>query len=287
MNWLWWALISALFGSFALMTKKRALKHEHAIEFLTTFKLFEIITLIIFIPFMNFNISFNILITAFTIATLTTISLVFAAKSYKHLEISIASPLMDLGPAFTITIAFIFLGERLSTQQLAGVALLILGVYFLEASHHKGIIYNLKSLISQKYVKLAILALIIASFAEVGNKYIISYVDALTLLFLYYVFDFIISFTISTILYKGYKDLIHGIKNAGKIIFLDAVFSTISNITYLYAISTTMISLVLPIKRLSTLIAVIIGGKLFHEHNLTQRILACLIMLLGIILTTL
>lgn len=286
MNWLIWALISALFGSFALMTKKRALKHEHATEFLTTFKFFEIITLIFFIPFMNFNISFNLVLTIFIIATLTTISLVFAAKSYKHLEISIVAPLMDIGPAFTITIAYIFLGERLSLTQLIGVTLLILGAYSLEASHHKGILNNLKSIFSQKYVKITLLALIIAAFAEAGNKFIISYVDALTLLFLYYLFNFIISFTISTIFYKGYKDLIHGIKNAGKIIFLDAVFSTISNITYLYAISTTMISLVLPIKRISTLIAVIIGGKLFHEHNLPQRILACLIMLFGIILTT-
>lgn len=286
MNWLIWALISALFGSFALMTKKKALIHEHATEFLTTFKFFEIITLIFFIPFMNFNISFNLVLTIFIIATLTTISLVFAAKSYKHLEISIVAPLMDIGPAFTITIAYIFLGERLSLTQLIGVTLLILGAYSLEASHHKGILNNLKSIFSQKYVKITLLALIIAAFAEAGNKFIISYVDALTLLFLYYLFNFIISFTISTIFYKGYKDLIHGIKKSGKIIFLDAILSTISNITYLYAISTTMISLVLPIKRISTLIAVIIGGKLFHEHNLPQRILACLIMLFGIILTT-
>ncbi len=287
MNWFWWVLLSSLFGSFALITKKKALIKEHATEFLTTFKFFEVLTLILFIPFMNFKISLNLILFAVAISIITTISLLFAAKSYKHLELSIVSPLMDLGPIFTIIIAFMFLGERLNYYQLFGVGLLIFGAYLLEASHDKNILNNIRSIFSQKYMKFILLALVLSAFAEVGHKYLISYIDALTLLFLSYIFNFIISFIISTMLYQGYKDLIHGIKKAGKIIFLDAVFSTLSNITYLYAISLTMISLVLPIKRLSTLIAVIVGGRLFHEHNLVQRMFACIIMLFGIALISL
>ena len=287
MNWLWWVLISSLFGAFAIIVKKKALIKEHATEFLTTFKFFEIITLVLFIPFMNFNISLELLFVVFIVSLITTIALVFIAKSYKHLELSMAAPLMDLGPAFTVAIAFIFLNEQLNTYQLIGVGFLIFGAYFLEASYHKGVINNIKSIISKKYVKILLFALILSAFAEAGHKYLISSISPLTLLFLSYVFNFIISFSISTILYKGYKDLIHGIKNSGKIIFIDAILATLSNITYLYAISSTMISLVLPIKRLSTLIAIIIGGRLFHEHNLMQRMLACIIMLFGITLIAL
>ncbi|MBI4919256.1 DMT family transporter [archaeon] len=288
MNWVFWISLSALFAAISLIFKKKALIHEHSTEFLTTFKFFEIITLILFIPYMNFNISFNMIILLFLSSLVLTFSLILTAKSYKRLDISIASPLTNLSPAFTIIFAFIFLKETLSFYQLTGVFLLIFGAYFLELSHHDiGFFNNIKSIISQKYVQYLIYSLIIGALVDVSHKYFISNIDPLTLLFLSYLFTFFSSFVISSIFYGGYKDLIHGIKNAGKLIFADSVFATLSNITYYFALNQTMISLVMPVKKISTLLTVILGGKIFHEHNLVHRSIACLIMLVGIALMAL
>jgi len=65
---------------------------------------------------------------------------------------------------------------------------------------------------------------------------------------------------------------------------LAAFFTVLADITYFYALSLTLVSLVLPIKRISTLFDTIIGGELFKEKHLLHKGLACLIMLLGIYL---
>ncbi|HII71787.1 TPA: hypothetical protein HA265_03460, partial [Candidatus Woesearchaeota archaeon] len=44
------------------------------------------------------------------------------------------------------------------------------------------------------------------------------------------------------------------------------------------------VSLIIPIKRMSVLVAVILGGKMFHDHNLRYRIMGCLIMIIGVVL---
>ncbi len=288
MNWIFWITLSALFGAVSLIFKKKALLHEHSTEFLTTFKFFEIITVILFIPYMNFDISLNLILLLLFLSFVLTLGLILTAKSYKRLDISIASPLTNLSPAFTVIFAFIILRETLSFYQLAGVFLLIFGAYFLELSHHAiSILSNIKAMVSQKYVQYLVYAMIIGAIVDVGHKYLISNIDPLTLLFLSYIFTFVSSLVISSIFYGGHKDLFHGIKNAGKIIFADSVFATLSNITYYFALNQTMISLVLPVKKISTLITVILGGKIFHEHNLFHRSMACLIMLAGIILVAL
>ena len=45
-----------------------------------------------------------------------------------------------------------------------------------------------------------------------------------------------------------------------------------------------MVSLIIPIKRMSVLVAVIIGGSMFHDHNMRTRIIGCAIMVIGVIL---
>ncbi len=49
----------------------------------------------------------------------------------------------------------------------------------------------------------------------------------------------------------------------------------------------TYISLVIPIKRMSAFFVTAVGGKVFHEKNLVQRTIACVIMLAGAFLVIL
>jgi uncharacterized membrane protein len=54
----------------------------------------------------------------------------------------------------------------------------------------------------------------------------------------------------------------------------------------MYAISLpgVMISLVIPIKRLSALFSTVIGGELFHEKYLLRKSIACVVMIIGAVL---
>ncbi|MFH1589978.1 MAG: hypothetical protein ABIB43_05410 [archaeon] len=59
----------------------------------------------------------------------------------------------------------------------------------------------------------------------------------------------------------------------------------LSNMSYLLAVATpgAAISLIIPIKRTSSLFTTLIGGKLFHEKNLLIKILASIIMIWGVV----
>src|SRR3989344_3004091 len=56
-----------------------------------------------------------------------------------------------------------------------------------------------------------------------------------------------------------------------------------SELFYLFAVATpvSLLSLIMTLRRLNTLISTVIGGELFHEHNLFQKITAAIIMIAG------
>ena len=83
--------------------------------------------------------------------------------------------------------------------------------------------------------------------------------------------------------HNGYTSIKHGVETAGPAILLVAVLT----VGYRFCGSTALsfaegqLGPFTAIKRLSALVAVVIGGNLFHEEHLRARITASAIMLLG------
>ena len=63
-----------------------------------------------------------------------------------------------------------------------------------------------------------------------------------------------------------------------------SLFWIVSDLLHLYAISipTVVVSLVMPVKRISNLFTVILGGNIFNEKNLIMKSAACIVMLAGL-----
>ena len=87
-------------------------------------------------------------------------------------------------------------------------------------------------------------------------------------------------------IHDGIKGIKHGIKSAGKWIFITAIFILSSRVFLItaFTIPTAKLALIGAIKRLSSLMATIVGGEIYHDHNLPMKIVACIIMLMGAIL---
>jgi uncharacterized membrane protein len=287
MNWYIFALLSAVFGALAMIFEKKTLFKEHATEFSTILKLFEILLMIFIIPFLTINLKLPlktmllILLLSFAVA----ITNILTSKSFRHMEMSKVVPLYNLTPLFVLVLAFILLKEELTPIHLIGVLILLIGTYVLEADHHiKDISAPFKKIIHSKYMIIFMVALVISAVETVGEKYVIASTDPATLLFLIYLFTAFILTVIHTFLYDDINGLITGFKKHGKGIFLVAVFATLSNLTWFYAISASFVSLVLPIKRTSTLFATIGGGSFFKEKHLLQKSIACIIMVAGAVI---
>lgn len=288
MEWYVYTLISAFFIALSTIAGKKALFKVHAIEYRTTLKVLEVPLLLLLIPFLNFNIELWAYISIFLIAFIATAAGIFWAKAIKHSEISAVSPLQNLSPIFLVILSFVLLKETVTLQQGIGIAILIIGTYVLEVDHK---ISNLKDpilkIIKTKTIHFVLISLFLYSLSAVGDKYMITNVDKVTYLFWVWMFMTIISLAISSIFYNGLKDVGYCIKKSGWIIFLAGLFSFISALAYFKALTMVMVSLLIPLKRLSTLFVTIMGGELFHDHGLKLKAAACVILIVGALLVVL
>jgi len=283
MAWLILVLISAVLASFSQIYAKKALLKEHAVEFLTVLTMFSALFSLIFYPNASFDLPAKFYVIIFGLSSLSAIAGILFIKSLRHMEISTVSPLTNLSPLFLLVISFIFLGEKLTWLQLGGIFLLVSGTYFLESKHFsKKVFEPFKELFRSKFTIFTLLALVLYSICAATDKYIISNgVNAYTLLILGQTFLFIIYAFITFTFYKGFKDVKHGITTSGVTIGFCAFIGVLSTYFYYEAISLAFVSLVIPIKRLSTLMSTVVGGGLFHEHDLGHKIIGCIIMVIG------
>jgi drug/metabolite transporter (DMT)-like permease len=286
MPWYILPLVSAILISIATIIEKKVLTKEHASEFSTVFAMFNAVLCVPFIFFADFsNLTIGRVLVIYFASLLGTLSFLLTAKSTRHMEVSASSPWMILAPAVAAILAFIFLGEKLSAIQVIGMIHMIVGLYILQSHRHSSIWDPLREIYASKYIHFILFSLLLYSICALIDRTLLSKynVDFMAYMFIAHMFIAINFFIISYVVYGGTKEINHGIKTYGWLILLLSIITVTHRTSTILAISTTALGLVLPIKRLSALFITIIGGELFHEKNLTRKIIACLIMLAGVI----
>jgi drug/metabolite transporter (DMT)-like permease len=205
-------------------------------------------------------------------------------KSYRHLEISKVDPLRNLSPIFLAVFAFFILGEKISVINFIGILIIIVGAYIIQVDHTwMHVIKNLK-VFKNKHIDKMIIAMILVSFVAIIDKVLIVEVGLITIMFFTFWMMFINLFLMFNVRYNGWHGIITSIRQNSFWMIVISVFSLISLAFFYNAIALpgVFVSLVIPIKRLSTLFSTIIGGEIFHDHGLKIRIIGCIITLIGI-----
>jgi len=208
--------------------------------------------------------------------------------SMKNLELSEALPLLAVSPALVAVLAFVFIGDNLRFGDWAGIFLIVAGTYILEIK--KGafeIFAPFKNIFrSAKYVYV-LTAVVLFTITSLMDRVLLKGYKLPPYTFMAYQQLFYALIFVVIVLAKR-KNLIHPFKNMNReiwlMIFLVAIFTVIYRFTQIAAIKLAPVALVLAVKRISVLIAIIIGGKLFKEKNLVRRLIAALIILAGITL---
>ncbi|MDD5133621.1 MAG: EamA family transporter [Candidatus Nanoarchaeia archaeon] len=293
MLWIIYSLAAALCTSITYLIRKKTLIKEHSIRFLTILKFFEGIFVLLLIPFVNFELPFMVYILLFLISLIGLEADIFDTKSLRKLEISNVFPLKNLSPLFLVIISYIFLGEKLVLLQIIGIIILIFGTYVLECNGNLlNYEYFFKRVKHSRYLQYAFLSLVLVSFSAIGEKYAFNkhMIDPITILFFVYAFMAIEMLIIQIFFPKdkehknSIKELFDTLNRARWPIFISALFGLLAAAFYYLAIQIALVSLVIPIKRLSTLITTVLGGGFFKEKHLLFRTLACIIMLIGLYL---
>jgi drug/metabolite transporter (DMT)-like permease len=284
----WWilALISALFSGTASILEKKALFREKALSFSTVFAIFNFILAVPFFFFINYSqlTSVGILV-VFIKSIFESLAFLCVMKGIKSMELSSALPLLVLTPGLVALFAFIFLKESLSTLEIIGMSLLLVGTYLLQLRKNQKILNPFKSLFKSKGYIYIIIALITFTITSILDKAILKNFNVPINAFMGFQHLFLAIIFISLLLLtKERTEIKQTIKKTGKLILLISIITIIYRYAQLAAVKATQVALALSIKRLSVFFAVVIGGRIFREKNLIKKIIATAIMTIGAIL---
>lgn len=293
MLWILYSLLSAFFfGIKDILAKKEFGKDIKPLEII-----FEeyFLLLILMGVFFFYKIDFTSYIFMWHLYLIKALIILCSTGVYFYLlrkhEISLVSPLLNISPIFLLVFTNLFLFEIITIYQFLGIFLILISTYYLEViihnhdkdnphEHHYNLVNGLKS----SFFLLTIIMLITISLRAIFDKVILEKVNVYTDMFF-------ISIIITTILFIYYlyeKNLPKILKNGKNEpdLFIIAVFSILSNFFILLAIAipTALVSLIVPLKRTSTLFSSLVGGYLFHEKHLFQKIVSIILMLIGILL---
>ncbi|NOR84499.1 EamA family transporter [archaeon] len=291
--WFILALLSAVFFALKDIAAKKWLSdstNPKQLLFGEYFLLFSFLSIFL-VSKVNFSSFADLgLLYFLKAATVGGVTIIYFSMLKKY-EISSVSPLLNLSPMVLLVFSFIFLSELLSGIQVIGIFLMILSTYYLETithhhnkknphkTHFKDIISKDKSFFISTFVML-----ILMSFAAIFDKIILTSVDVYSNMF------FTSIFILSAMVFFNIKKITNPMLVVKKIatvpVFFVAVFSIISNFLILFsiAIPTSLVSLIIPIRRSSTLFSSLFGGLLFHEKHLAKKVTAIIGMILSLVL---
>lgn len=282
-TWIIFSLGSALIVSVSSLIEKKILNKEHTIQYSVTLTFLVGLLSLPFLFFIDYSsLSLKIVLIIFAVSVIASYAYFLVAKATKHMEISVISPLLSMAPAMTALIAFLFLGETLRAPQLSGLILIVLGSFILEkASKEKFHFHIFKK---NNYVYFVFLALVLYSITASLDRYVLLSPSISPLSYLVIVQIFIaFNFFVISLIQKRPAELLSGLRQAGGQTFIIALLTTCSRFLLLNAISLAYVGLVVALKHISSLFTTILGGKLFHEKNIGEKTMACLLIVVGVI----
>jgi len=288
MQWLLYAIFAAIFLSLADIFRKRGLYKEHAQEFVTVRYFFSALIALLFIPFIDISMPIDgwYLLSIATLLAVTAI--IFRAKAYRHLEISTVVPFFNLSPAFIAITAYFLLGESISTKQIIGIGILVVGTYILEVDHNiHTLLCPFKKILGSRHIHYIFVVLLLFAFETIIIKKLLDkYLDPLSLLFLMYIMYSSVIFLITWSMF-GTEGVKHSFRTGKRDAFFSAIFGIGNGIFTMKAYTLQMVSLVVPIKRFSTIFTTIGGGTIFKDKGLHLKAVGCMIMFIGAYLVAL
>jgi drug/metabolite transporter (DMT)-like permease len=285
-QWSVLALIAAFFSATAAIIEKKVLFKEKALGFSTTLALLNLVIAIPFFFFIDFSIlTSSGLIVLFIKSILGALAFLCVMLGIKNLELSNALPLLVLTPGLVAIGALIFLKEFLSQFEILGMILLLIGTYILQLKQNQKFLDPWKIFIKSKGHIYILGALFLFTITSILDKAVLKNFKVPVNAFIGFQHLFLAIIFLLLIIFSGKtKQLKSVFKDSLKYMVILAFITITYRYTQILAVKQAPVALVLSIKRISVFFAVIIGGRLFKEHNLLKRAIATAIMIIGAVL---
>lgn len=284
MIWVFLSFGVALFDSLKNVAAKATLKNvdEYVVAWSNCF--FSALFLLPIIFFDLPEIKPMYFIGLFVSGTLNIAAMVFFMKSIKNGDLSTTVPLTTLSPLLLLITSPLIVGEFPSILGIIGMVAIVLGAYLLNLkSDRQGFFAPFKAIFYEKGPRYMLVVVLLwsitANFDKIGvvNSSPMFYSFTIqTYIGLVLLFFVLPKFKKAPNLYRANFKALVGI----------GALATLTIICHMIAISLTIVPYVISIKRTNSILSVIFGRIFFKEGNLKERLVAAVLMFVGVLLIT-
>jgi len=283
MEWWVYGLIGTILGSFSMLSRKKILFREHALEFSGFRSIMNLMLLAGLSFFITLEIDRKNFILLFITGIIASVGLIYRNKAVRHDDISEITPLGSLSGVLVLILGILFLDETLTKVQFAGLMIVVIGVYILKLDT-KSFLKPFKYLFTTKAILHYFVALIIFSFCTILLRTVLQEINPYTTMF--YTWLFISIPIILTELGRyGIRDLNHFKRDFKQVFFISAMLF-ISNIFFYISMSMPggKASLAHTLRLSEGILITAIGGIMFHEDHIIKRTISSLIIIAGVLM---
>jgi transporter family protein len=291
--WLLFGLFSAILLGLYDVTKKLALQNNAVIPVLFITTLISSLLLLplpilsrffpnqmqhtwCYVPPIDARTHFYIFLKSLLVLS----SWIFGYFSFKHLPITVITPIEATRPLWTLLGAIVIFSEHLSYIQWIGVIITLGSFYLFSLSGKKdGIHFG-----HNKWILFAITASLLGSASGLYDKFLMKQFNRVAVQAYYVFYQAIIMGIIMFLLWYPKRKETTPFKWRYAIIGI-SIFLTLADFLYFFALSDpkAMISLLTVVRRSGVVVSFSIGAILFREKNITRKAIC----LLGVIIGTL
>ncbi len=286
MVWFIFAILAAFFESLRDVSSKKSLKNVDEYSAGWAHRFFASLFLLPILLFVGIPaIGGEFWIVLLVGVSMNIVATILYMRALKYSDISLSVPIASFTPLFLLVTSPFMVGEFPALLGLVGILLIVAGSYMLNIrERHKGYAAPLKALFREQGPRLMLLVAVI--WAVTSN------IDKIGLRSSSPVFWAISVSALSSIVLAAL--MLH--KNGGRIgqvrtniraLVPIGFFSALMLVFQTTAMSLTLVSYVISIKRTSSAMSVAMGHFIFGEKNVRERLIGTLVMIAGAILIAL
>ncbi|MCU0549342.1 MAG: DMT family transporter [Leptolyngbya sp. Prado105] len=286
MIWLLFAILTAFFESLKDVSSKQSLRSLDVYIVAWTANIFAVMFLLPFLLIAGIpKIESPFWIALFIGGTLNVISFTLYIRALQIADLSLTVPLVTLTPLFLLITSPLIVHENPTVADAIGIFLIVIGSYVLNLQERKnGYFAPLKALLKNKGSRFMLMVAFIWSITSNFDK--VGVVNSSPLLWSTALYAYLAVGMFPIALFNSrhkFKQIVPNLKPLMLIGFFHAIAITFQMI----AITYTLVTQVIAIKRMSALISVLFGHFLFHERGLRERLTGAAVMVFGVIVMTL
>ncbi|MEM9217740.1 MAG: EamA family transporter [Cyanobacteria bacterium P01_F01_bin.150] len=293
MDWLAFAVLTAVFDSLKNLVSKRGLlsTDEYVVAWASRFFALPLLIPVLFlIEQPTLGDRFWLLLPLIT--TIQVVANILYFRAIKVADLSLTIPMLALTPLFLIVVSPVIINEVLQPLDILGVVLITVGTYWLNLkpmdSKYKpawqGYLAPIQGLWQHQGTRIMLLVSFFWSLLSTLNK---AGIQQSSPLFWPLANSICLAIALCLIMLLKSRDIPKQLRLNWPSLLLVGLFQGLVLLCFMKALSLTLVARAVGVKRLSILFSILIGYWFFQEKGTCQRFMAASIMLLGVMVMTL